>query len=436
MYIKVILFCWLLACCKVYGQPATGKVFTSDIDNFWIAYDSIRSTKDSTEQLRYINDLYINKGTPGLHAFMKARDYSAARWVSLINQYPKFWNSIRPNTLRSRTMASEIDKSIRTLKALYPLLREAKIYFTIGGLRSGGTTTGNMVLIGTEIASGTAATDVSEFPDKWLAGVFKTQDTANIVPLNIHEYVHTQQLGESNSLLSQCLREGACDFITELVMGRPLTNNYIVYGNAHEQELKDQFKKEMYTSYYRNWLYNGASARTVADLGYFMGYAINKAYYQQASDKQKAVRDIIELKYANNAEVEKFVKESGYYPGNWSKESLLNDLETNRPKVVSLEPFKNGAMNVDPEISEMTVTFSAPMDKNNYSISYGGRGKEYYPIAGVIGFSGDGTAFTIKLNLQPDHEYEFQITDLSFRSETDYPLKPLKVTFKTAPPSR
>src|SRR5688572_20131821 len=143
---------------QTYGQNAASSVSTVDIDNFWIAYDSIRSTSDSMQQLQYIQKLYIDKGTQGLHAFMEARDYSAGRWVMLINRYPKFWNSIRPHTLAVQSKAKLIDSSIARLQLLYPSLRPAHIYFTIGGLRSGGTTTNDMVLIGTEIATGTAAT--------------------------------------------------------------------------------------------------------------------------------------------------------------------------------------------------------------------------------------------------------------------------------------
>jgi len=133
----------------------------------------------------------------------------------------------------------EIEKSIQKLKKLYPDLKEAKMYFTIGGLRSGGTTMNDMVLIGAEIATGDATTDVSGFPNKWLEGVFKSQQSDNLVPLNIHEYVHTQQIGETRNLLGQAIREGACDFITELIMDKPLPNNYLVYGRQHEAELKE-----------------------------------------------------------------------------------------------------------------------------------------------------------------------------------------------------
>ena len=112
------------------------------------------------------------------------------------------------------------------------------MYFTIGGLRSGGTTVGNMVLVGAEIACGDPSTDVSEFPNDWLAGVFKEQSLNNIINLNIHEYVHTQQKGEGDNLLAACIHEGACDFITELVIEKQMAANYIKYGLAHEESLK------------------------------------------------------------------------------------------------------------------------------------------------------------------------------------------------------
>lgn len=304
---------FLVVLLSVAGQKTNQKVYTSDIDNFWRAYDSCLTTSDSLQQLHYLQTLYIDKGTEGLKAFMEARDYTAELWVRLIRKLPKFWSSIRPNTLTAKSKAIEIENSIQKLRTLYPELKEAKMYFTIGGLRSGGTTRNDMVLIGTEIATGNPTTDVSEFSNNWLGGVFKSQETGNIVPLNIHEYVHTQQKGKAQNLLGQSIREGACDFITELVMGKPLQNNYLVYGNQHEAELKEQFKLDMFTSSYSNWLYNGSNAKTVADLGYFMGYAICKAYYKNAPDKKRATKEIIELNYSDTTVVENFLKHAEYY---------------------------------------------------------------------------------------------------------------------------
>ena len=421
----LMLFCLLFLLSQ--GQQ---KVFTSDIDNFWIAYDSIQTTKDSLKQIGFIQKLYIDKGTPGLKAFMIARGYSAKLWIELIHNYPKFWNSIRSNTFSVKSYAPEIEKSIQQFKELYPDLKDAKMYFTVGGLRSGGTTMNDMVLIGSEIATGNPSTDVSEFPSKWLEGVFKNQKADNIVALNIHEYVHTQQKGDPNTLLGQAIKEGACDFITELVIGRLMQNNYIVYGRTHEAALKEHFKFEMFSQNYINWLYNGSTA-TVGDLGYFMGYAICKSYYENSPDKKFAIKEIIELKYSDSTAVENFLSRSKYYTGSISKAEVLKEYDAKKPYVVRLEPFQNGDNLVDAGIKELKIVFSTPMYKKTYSINDGRKGKEYSPIVGVVGFSEDGISFTLKIELKPDHEYEFIITDLGFNSSEGYPLKPYEVKFKT-----
>jgi len=415
-----------------YSQSKTQqKVFTQDIDNFWIAYDSVKSTSDSLKQIHFIQALYIDKGTIGLKAFMEARDYSAELYVQLINKYPKFWTSIRPNTLKVKSKAKEIEKSIKKLKALYPELKNAKMYFTIGGLRSGGTTKDSMVLVGAEIATGNALTDVSEFPDKWLAGVFREQQPDNIISLNIHEYIHTQQSGESNNLLAQAIREGSCDFITELVIGQPLQRIYIAYGTEHEQELKEEFKQEMFTSAFSRWLYNGRDAKTVGDLGYFMGYEICKSYYQKSINKKQATKDIIELNYSDTNAVETFFEKSKYYTEPINKEQLLQSFQEKQPSLRKLEPFENGDTMVNASVDELTLVFSQPMGKG-YSISFSDKGENFSPIAGVIGFSSDRKNFTIKIDLKPNHEYEFIVTNRSFQSEDGYPLlKDYLIKFKT-----
>ncbi len=409
-------------------------VFTQDIDNFWTAFDSTQTTKDSVRQLHFIKTLYVDKGTEGLRAFMQARDYTAELWVKLINQYPEFWKSIRPNTLSIKTKAKEIEASINRFRKLYPGLKDAKMYFTIGGLRSGGTTMGNLVLIGAEIATGNAGSDVSEFPNNWLAGVFKEQSPENIIPLNIHEYVHTQQKGERTNLLGNAIVEGSCDFITELVIEKPMQTNYIHYGLAHEQELKEMFKKEMFTSAYSKWLYNGSNAETVADLGYFMGYRICQSYYENAADKTKAVKEIIELNYADTTAVEAFLKKSEYYTETINKTELLKSFREKQPILLRMEPFDNGDTQVDASAIEMSFVFSRPMKTNAYSINLTGKGKEYFPIRSVVGFSADFTSFKVKVELKPDHVYEFILSNRAFVSADGYPLlKDYTIRFKTKP---
>ena len=431
--LSLILLAVLTGMHMAFGQSANQqKVFTQDIDNFWIAYDSLRTITDSVQQLQIIQSLYIDKGTEGLKEFMKLREYTAGRWVNLIRKYPKFWNSIRQNTLSAKTKAPQIETSITRFKTLYPELKDAKMYFTVGGLRSGGTTTGNLVLIGSEIATGTLATDVSEFPNRWLAGVFKEQSPENLISLNIHEYVHTQQSGESNDLLAQAIREGSCDFITELVINKPMQTNYIKYGLQHEEELKEAFRKDMFSTAFNRWLYNGANAKTVADLGYFIGYQICKSYYNNSADKRNAIKNIIEINYSDTAVVDAFLNQSHYYRDPIDKQALKHAFREKQPALVRILPINNKDSLVADSVKQLTLVFSRPMDITSYSINYGELGKDFYPITGVTGFSADKTSFTMKADLKPNHEYELIVTDLSFKSEDGYPLlEDYNIRFKT-----
>ena len=308
-----LLVILVLVCTSSCSQPTKQVIFTEDIGNFWEAYDAVKGQPDSIAQVEMMQKMYINKGTAGLKAFMELRNFDATRLVKTINTYPKFWESIRPNTYLAKQKEEEINTYVQKFKRLYPDYREASIYFTITAIRSGGTTKDSMVLIGTEIATGNAETDVSEFQDKRLETFFKSQKEDNIIPFVIHEYVHTQQTTEGSTLLGQAIYEGACDFFTELVLEKGLRHAYIQYGKTNEQQLMKMFKAEMYAEDYSNWIYNGSTLETVGDLGYFMGYAICRSYYLNAKDKKKAIKEIIELDYSDLESVKRFLDDSGYY---------------------------------------------------------------------------------------------------------------------------
>ncbi|MBV8252377.1 MAG: hypothetical protein JO154_07190 [Chitinophaga sp.] len=289
------------------------NIFTSDVDHFWQAFDSMHTVQDKEQQIAFMKTLYTDKATPGLLQFMEVRHFDAVKLVENITKYPKFWASIRPNTLRVKEKLPAIEQAIADFRKLYPELRNAKMYFTITATRSAGTVKDSISLIGTELATGNKYTDVSEFPDNRLASFFKNQESDNILLVAVHEYVHTQQKAEGKILLGQCLDEGACDFVAEQVLKTTLTNSYLVYGRSHEDTLKTQFKKEMMGTDFSNWLYNGAVSKTMGDLGYFMGYVICKSYYLHAKDKKKAIKDIISLDYSDQAAILKFLDDSKYY---------------------------------------------------------------------------------------------------------------------------
>jgi len=309
---KVLIGIFLLVFLNA-GAQQTNKIFTTDIDHFWKAYDTIQKVQDFTKKLLLINEYYLSKKSKGLEAFMNLRDYNDSLYIKLIERYPKFWNSIRSNTLSAKAKTAEFNKAIADLQKLYPQLREAEMYFTIGGLRSGGTVKDNMVLVGAEIATGDSSIDMSEFKTDWLKKVFAKQSLDNLVYLNIHEYIHTQQKGSGNRVLNQCISEGACDFIAELALKKELQTQYITYGRRHQSEIKDQFKKEMLTENIANWLYNGGQKGESADMGYYIGYEICKSYYKHAKNKSKAIKEIIELNYSDDKTVDAFLVKSKFF---------------------------------------------------------------------------------------------------------------------------
>lgn len=436
----LVLFSLLwLSAPTAFGQRAKQKVFFSDIDNFWVAYDSIRTTTDSLRQLRYIEELYIAKGTPGLKAFMEVREYSGPEWVSLIRRYPKYWNSLRPHTQAAKASARAFDPYLRKLKRLYPALRPAAIYFTIGGLRSGGTVKDSMVLIGAELATGSAVVDVSEFPaarQAFLTRFYKTEPYQHIVPLNVHEYVHTQQKGSGNTLLGQAMVEGICDLAAELIMKQSVPFPYRTYGPAHEAELKQKFKAQMFAPYYNNWFYNQVSddPNHVGDLGYYMGYAICKSYYERAKNKKQAIRELIELDYTNDEAVEAMLQKAQYYAEPINKAQVLQAYENDRPTVVAVTPAISPDGYLDASVKEIRVVFSQPMGRTT-NTDFGPGGKEEWPIAGKSSFSADKRAIVYPVALKPNHTYQFNVigsnTDGGFRSADGYPLQPYEVKFKT-----
>lgn len=298
------------------GFSQTNKIFTDDIDRFWIAYDSLKTIQDSTQKVEVFRSIYVENGSEGLHAFMKERYFPPERMVALIEQYPKFWNSIRPRTFLVKTKKQEMEAAIEQLRHWYPELKEAKMYFTIGGLASGGTTQKDKVLIGTEIATGNKEVDVSEFENDWLATIFAHNDDNQLVTLNIHEYVHTQQRLENENgtlLLGNAILEGTCDFVSMLITNATTLPAHLDYYRKHELEIMPIFYSEMFGKARSNWIGSGGNINVpMADLGYAIGHEICKFYFDKASDKRLAIKQMIELDYRDSVATVRFLEQSGY----------------------------------------------------------------------------------------------------------------------------
>lgn len=277
---------------------------TLDIDHFWDAFDKLQFCKSKADSISIFQQFYLDRATSGLEDFMRVRNFTAEKFVLAVAKFPKFYRSIRSNTLAVKKAIPEINEMVKKFESIYPDFRWAKICFAIGVVSTGGTVSEQFLLIGTEIATATKDIDLSEFKNSPLSKVLANGDDPiqKIKNFVAHEYVHTQQLPGTHKKAIRCdllyaaLQEGICDFIGEMIAGNQINVIAQEYGNRKEKELWREFKSELCNESLKNWLYNYTTVKDrPADLGYYIGYQIAKSYYENAGDKKQAVIDIIRM---------------------------------------------------------------------------------------------------------------------------------------------
>jgi hypothetical protein len=347
-------------------DPNAALLITSDIANFWRAYDRAQHESTTDARVDAYFDLYIRPGSPGLHDFVQSRlmgglglldllvakGWSPARLQSgapptdaerakltqdtlgmgdrlaawnidaAVRRRPRFFAAIRANTLAidtSRAIKDSIRVYYRRLSVLYPDASFPPVYFVIGQLSSGGTTGPSGQLIGAEMHGADGSTPVDELSD-YERGVVGRIDA--LPGLVAHELMHIQQAhaaertdGGSNprskpTLLATSLEEGCASFVAWTVTGEDPARAANSYGLAHEHDLWVEFQREMNGTDASNWLYQGGRSKDrPADLGYFVGARICGSYYAHAADKRQAIRDIFTM-----PDPAGFLARSGYAP--------------------------------------------------------------------------------------------------------------------------
>ena len=294
---------------KLNQNPELVKFVTSDIGNFWRAYDLAASETAREKQIAIFQSEYLDKGSTGLKDFLRLRIKSAEVLVNTIDRMPKYYASIRPQTLQVQRMEKQMRAAFKKFKSIYPEAVFPDVYFLVGVTNSGGTTGPSGLLIGTEMYGKTARTPMDEV-SAWLKVVLSTVD--QVPSIVAHESCHYNQryntAPDQRHLLGKSLQEGACDTIGELISGRTINEHLKVYGRTHADEIWRDFEVDMYKPDISKWFYNAATAKDrPADLGYYVGYLITRAYYNQAKDKKQAVKDMLEIK-----DFAKFLADSRY----------------------------------------------------------------------------------------------------------------------------
>ena len=423
----------LLVAVTSRGQ-GTDAFVTADLDRFWNAYDRMVTTKDSAQQYAYLDALFLQPGSPGLKALMQARNYTAQSYVEAINRYPLFWQSIRKNTARAPAFARKAAAQVQKLRHLYPDLRPATTYFTVGAFRTGGTTAGNRVLLGSELALADRTTNTTEFGPELapLKALLAAQTEADVLFTIVHEYVHTQQkttLGPT--LLAQCVLEGVAEFVAVTATGHRSTLPALAYGAAHTAAVQQRFATHLFNPSPGFWLYSNAPTEFgTRDLGYYVGYALCQAYYQRAADKQRAVKTMIALDYNDEAALLAFVDRAGYFPQ--ASAQLKAGFNAGRPHVLGFTRGANPVASPTPARSTITLRFSTPMDPQHRNFELGPMGvDQLLRVQRFVGFSADYTSATIEVEVQPKRHYQLLVGD-GFQSQDGRSLQPFLIDFTSA----
>ncbi len=285
-------------------NPKAVKVIDKDVINFWKAYDMVQKNPSTAEKL-YI-DNYINKGTMALQYYYLNKIYSITSFVFVHNLKKKYYTSIRTNTLKAAQLKSSYQKSFLNLKKIYPEAIFPAIYFVMGKLNSAGTVSSEGLILGIDQACMSLTADTTEL-NTWEKHNISTFE--NIPHIVAHELIHYEQNGMASdtTLLSASIKEGMADFIGELISGKSANERLLIFAKGKEKSIWTDFKKEMYLDRAYNWIANSEqeTADKPADLGYWVGYQICKAYYEQATDKKKAIYEMLHIQ-----DYKKFLEQS------------------------------------------------------------------------------------------------------------------------------
>jgi len=280
-------------------DPAAVRVITSDVVNFWRAYDRLAGARTREDSLRALTQEYFDRASPGLREFIRIRLERPENLLRALTLGPAYFAAVRTRSVALDEHVPVIRNGLAALQALYSAAVFPDIYFLVAGFVSQGTLTDSGLYIAAEMVSADTTTPLDELPP----GLRIVDLTPAVIPcIVVHELVHHQQVyAPDRSLLSQALREGVADFLTMQAVGcRPTAAAVYRYGDQHETELWAEFRDAMHENDLGRWFYNATtSTDRPANLGYWMGYQIAEAYLARAPDKQQAVYDLLHVTDAN-----------------------------------------------------------------------------------------------------------------------------------------
>ncbi len=279
----------MVTACATPSSRTASLVHTEDAERF------ATLLSDGAPSAAMLQAGYLAPGTVGIEIFtphrIQSADNLAANVAANLARYQHAVAVCLPAARVIEPRATAVLQ--RTATLLGQEGNPASAYFLFGANNSGGTADERGLAIGLEVVCDgkSSAEDAARVFEEFLA----------------HEVVHVYQAraranaGEiSFDLLYAALNEGVADFVMELSLDRATDSNGArnAYGLAHEREMWRAFLADYRPGEWtqNSWFYGPGAEGRPADMGYWIGQRIAEAYYEQATDKSQALRDLLELR--------------------------------------------------------------------------------------------------------------------------------------------
>jgi len=269
------------------ADPLLARFETRDVTNFWQAFDADVAGAPGNPYAT----LYWQPASAGTRVLLEKNGLANADSLrATVRRRRADYLRMRAASERVSEVIPAYRASYLALKNLYQAATFPPVFFGIGAFNVGGNSHETGLLVGLE-----------------------KNAPADLVPLVAHEQIHARQHipYKYRILPEQCIVEDSAGFLTGLVAGHPATPDVYAYARGRERALWREFERDQNlgeNDSFSLWLYGGERpAGRPADLGYYIGYQITKAYYDQAADKRQAIRDIL-----NITDCRQFLRQSGY----------------------------------------------------------------------------------------------------------------------------
>jgi len=280
--------------------PATASgpvIQVEDVTLFYKVYDAAGG-HPTADQLQHD---YIDVGSDGLHHLAEARRVTGPAIAKNLAAHPEMYSDAKRCMAVLPRVRERLQVALLKLGQLYPDAKFPPVTIAVGR--------GKPVAIGSPV-SGVQVGLEALCATNWLNPNVEDR----FVHVIAHEYAHVQQAralvdDEYPTVLEMSLIEGAAEFTAEMISGEVSYSQLTVSTKGREKEIETDFVPDEDKTDISKWLYNSTLEKP-GDLGYWVGYRIVKSYYQHATDKTQAIREILQM-----TDPKRFLAKSAWYPG-------------------------------------------------------------------------------------------------------------------------